>query len=57
MPPDAELEVNMWRQTDDSRVWYEWMVDAYMWTGPAPNQRVKVGTSGLCSSRRVACRM
>lgn len=45
----------MWRQTDDSRVWYEWMVEAYMWTGPS--QRVKVAGSGLCSSRRVACLM
>ncbi|KAI0384630.1 Skb1 methyltransferase [Hypomontagnella monticulosa] len=52
-PPDTELEVNMWRQTDDARVWYEWMVEAYMWVGPS--QRVKVGGSDLCSSRKVAC--
>ncbi|KAI2632692.1 Skb1 methyltransferase [Hypomontagnella submonticulosa] len=52
-PPDTELEVSMWRQTDDARVWYEWMVEAYMWVGPS--QRVKVGGSDLCSSRKVAC--
>ncbi|KAI0901126.1 Skb1 methyltransferase [Annulohypoxylon nitens] len=52
-PPDTELEVSMWRQTDDAKVWYEWMVEAFMWVGPT--QRVKVGGSDLCSSRKVAC--
>ncbi|RYP26694.1 hypothetical protein DL767_007924 [Monosporascus sp. MG133] len=55
VPPDTELEVSMWRQTDDSKVWYEWMVEAYMWVGPS--QRVKVGASEMCSSRKVACLM
>ncbi|KAI0025716.1 PRMT5 arginine-N-methyltransferase-domain-containing protein [Xylariomycetidae sp. FL0641] len=54
-PPDSELEVSMWRQTDDTKVWYEWMVEAFMWIGPT--QRVKVGGSELCSSRKVACLM
>ncbi|KAI1340009.1 PRMT5 arginine-N-methyltransferase-domain-containing protein [Xylariaceae sp. FL0016] len=54
-PPDTELEVHMWRQTDDAKVWYEWIVEAYMWVGP--EQRVKVGGSDLCSSRKVACMM
>jgi type II protein arginine methyltransferase len=45
----------MWRQTDDAKVWYEWMVEAYMWV--SPTQRVKVGGSELCSSRKVACMM
>ncbi|KAL7623638.1 hypothetical protein AAE478_005190 [Parahypoxylon ruwenzoriense] len=52
-PPDSELEVSMWRQTDDAQVWYEWMVEAFMWVGPS--QRVKIGGSDLCSSRKVAC--
>ncbi|KAI0133421.1 Skb1 methyltransferase [Hypoxylon sp. NC0597] len=52
-PPDTELEVSMWRQTDDAKVWYEWMVEAFMWVGPS--QRVKVGGSDLCSSHKVAC--
>ncbi|KAK9798863.1 putative SHK1 kinase-binding protein [Seiridium cardinale] len=30
-PPDTELEVSMWRQTDDAKVWYEWTVEAFMW--------------------------
>ncbi|KAH9885977.1 Skb1 methyltransferase [Xylariomycetidae sp. FL2044] len=55
IPPDSELEVSMWRQTDDAKVWYEWMVEAYMWVGPS--QRVKVAGSEMCSSRELACLM
>jgi type II protein arginine methyltransferase len=54
-PPDSELEVSMWRQTDDKKVWYEWRVEAFMWTGPS--LRVKVGMSDFHSSRKVACQM
>ncbi|KAI0136971.1 PRMT5 arginine-N-methyltransferase [Xylariales sp. AK1849] len=52
-PPDTELEVSMWRQTDDTKVWYEWLVEAFMWI--SETQRVKVGASEMCSSRKVAC--
>ena len=54
-PQDAELEVTMWRQTDDTKVWYEWIVEAFAWVGPS--SRVKVGASELHSSRKVACLM
>ncbi|KAL2149528.1 hypothetical protein VTH82DRAFT_8179 [Thermothelomyces myriococcoides] len=54
-PQDTELEVSMWRQTDDTKVWYEWLVEAYAWVGP--NTRIKVGESELHSSRKVACLM
>ncbi len=54
-PPDSELEVSMWRQTDDTKVWYEWLVEAYACVGP--NMRVKVGASELHSSQKVACLM
>ncbi|PHH59676.1 hypothetical protein CDD81_2678 [Ophiocordyceps australis] len=54
-PDDTELELSMWRQTDDSRVWYEWLVEAWTWTGPS--SRIKVAASDLCSSRQVACLM
>lgn len=54
-PQDSELEVSMWRQTDDTKVWYEWRVEAFTYIGP--NQRVKVGASELHSSRKVACLM
>ncbi|KAK4100959.1 Skb1 methyltransferase [Parathielavia hyrcaniae] len=54
-PQDTELEVSMWRQTDDTKVWYEWLVEVYAWVGP--NTRVKVGATDLHSSRKVACLM
>lgn len=54
-PEDAELEVSMWRQTDDTKVWYEWMVEAYLWV--SSTQRVKIGASELHSSRKIACLM
>ncbi|KAI1305513.1 methyltransferase-like protein [Xylaria venustula] len=54
-PSDSELEVTMWRQTDDAKVWYEWMVEAFRWV--SETERVKVGGSELCSSRNVACLM
>ncbi|KAK4226996.1 PRMT5 arginine-N-methyltransferase-domain-containing protein [Podospora fimiseda] len=54
-PQDTELEVSMWRQTDDTKVWYEWMVEVYAWVGP--KQRNKVGASEMHSSRKVACLM
>jgi protein arginine N-methyltransferase 5 len=54
-PADTELEVSMWRQTDDTKVWYEWLVEAWTWVGPS--NRIKVGSSELCSSRKIACLM
>ncbi|KAJ4860908.1 PRMT5 TIM barrel domain-containing protein [Trichoderma breve] len=54
-PADTELEVSMWRQTDDTKVWYEWLVEAWTWVGPST--RVKVASSELCSSRKLACLM
>nr|RBQ89942.1 hypothetical protein FVER53263_11418 [Fusarium verticillioides] len=54
-PADTELEVSMWRQTDDTKVWYEWLVEAFTWV--SPTSRVKVASSDLCSSRQVACLM
>ncbi|KAJ4307072.1 hypothetical protein N0V88_000447 [Collariella sp. IMI 366227] len=54
-PQDTELEVSMWRQTDDGKVWYEWLVEVYAWVGP--NTRIKVGATDLHSSRKIACLM
>lgn len=54
-PADTELEVSMWRQTDDTKVWYEWLVEAWTWVGPST--RIKIGSSELCSSRSIACLM
>ncbi|CAK7567273.1 MAG: hypothetical protein SEPTF4163_005235 [Sporothrix epigloea] len=55
LPQDSEINVSMWRQTDDTKVWYEWQVEVFVWTGP--NSRVKVAASELHSSRNVACLM
>lgn len=55
IPDDAELEVSIWRQTDDRKVWYEWSVEAFVLTGP--NRRVRVGMSEVGSSRKQGCLM
>ncbi|KAK5660899.1 hypothetical protein OQA88_12272 [Cercophora sp. LCS_1] len=54
-PQDTELEVSMWRQTDDSKIWYEWVVEAYTWVGP--KTRLKIGSSEMHSSRNLGCLM
>ena len=33
----------MWRQTDDTKIWYEWLVEAFAWVGPS--QRIRIGSS------------
>lgn len=55
LPDNAMMEVSMWRQTDDRKVWYEWVVEVYE---QAPNgKRRKLGMSELHSSRRNGCLM
>ncbi|KAI9744940.1 MAG: methyltransferase protein [Claussenomyces sp. TS43310] len=54
-PDDAELEVSIWRQTDDRKVWYEWLVEAFVMLGP--KSRVRVGMSEAGSSRKNGCLM
>ena len=29
LPDNSELQLTMWRKTDDRKVWYEWLVDVY----------------------------
>lgn len=29
IPDDTQMEVNMWRQTDGYKVWYEWVVGSH----------------------------
>ncbi|EXJ55589.1 protein arginine N-methyltransferase 5 [Cladophialophora yegresii CBS 114405] len=38
LPDDSELQLTMWRKTDDRKVWYEWLLDAYAYlpTSPVP---------------------
>lgn len=54
-PDDSELEISMWRQTDDRKVWYEWLVEAYVMVGP--EKRMRLGMSEMGSSRKVGCLM
>ena len=54
LPEGGLVDVSMWRQTDDRRVWYEWLVEAYVVQG---SRRIKVGTSELHSSEKEACLM
>ena len=45
----------MWRQTDDRKVWYEWVVEAFAIVGL--NKRLRVGMSEVGTSRKVGCLM
>ncbi|EHK98993.1 putative protein arginine N-methyltransferase 5 [Glarea lozoyensis 74030] len=54
-PDDSELEISVWRQTDDRKVWYEWLVEAFVMVGP--NKRMRLGMSEVGSSRKVGCLM
>lgn len=55
VPDLSELDVSMWRLTDDKKVWYEWIVEAY--TVLDDDQRFRLGVSDLHSSKKVACLM
>ncbi|KHJ31460.1 putative protein arginine n-methyltransferase [Erysiphe necator] len=54
-PDDSELEVSIWRQTDDRKVWYEWLVEAFVMVGP--ENRLRLCMSDLSSSRKSGCLM
>ncbi|KAI9828139.1 MAG: methyltransferase protein [Thelocarpon impressellum] len=61
-PDSSELHVSIWRQTDDRKVWYEWMVEAFCLVGGGagegqPAQRVRAACSELHSSRKHGCLM
>jgi len=58
IPDNAEMEVTMWRQTDDRKVWYEWVVEVFEATAAAESKkRRKLGMSELHSSRKNGCLM
>jgi protein arginine N-methyltransferase 5 len=67
VPDHGELVVNMWRQSDDRKIWYEWMVESFAiepdkgkeTTGLASSsgRRFRVGGSELHSSIKEACLM
>ena len=55
VPDGGQIEVWMWRQTDDRKVWYEWSVEVY--AKGEGKRRWKVGGSELHSSRKNGCLM
>ncbi len=55
VPDDSEVEISIWRQTDDRKVWYEWVVEAFKVVGES--MRVRVGVSEVGSSRKGGCLM
>ncbi|EPQ31570.1 uncharacterized protein PFL1_00903 [Pseudozyma flocculosa PF-1] len=38
LPPNSELDVHMWRQSGNGRVWYEWCAESFM---PLPGDAVR----------------
>lgn len=54
MPDNAEVEVSMWRQTDDRKVWYEWVVEVFIRLN---GRRTRLAMSELHSSRKNGCLM
>ncbi|KAH7414544.1 PRMT5 arginine-N-methyltransferase-domain-containing protein [Phaeosphaeria sp. MPI-PUGE-AT-0046c] len=54
LPANSEVEVSFWRQTDDRKVWYEWLVESFMNVG---GQRIRLGISDLHSSKSNGCMM
>lgn len=53
-PDNSELQISMWRQTDDRKVWYEWMVESFVHIG---GQRLRLGVTELHSSKKSGCLM
>jgi type II protein arginine methyltransferase len=57
-PDSSELDISMWRQTDDRKVWYEWMVEAFLVVSEGGSKRrVRIGISELHSSKKNGCLM
>ncbi|KAF2723837.1 protein arginine N-methyltransferase HSL7 [Polychaeton citri CBS 116435] len=54
VPDNADIEVKMWRQTDDRKVWYEWIIEASETT---KGRKRRLGMSELHSSRKNGCIM
>ncbi len=53
-PDQSELVISMWRQTDDRKVWYEWLVETFAVLG---EQHVRLAVSDLHSSVKNGCLM
>lgn len=54
VPANSDLEISMWRQTDDRKVWYEWLVESFI---SVNGQRLRLSISDLHSSKSNGCLM
>ncbi|KAF2667980.1 Skb1 methyltransferase [Microthyrium microscopicum] len=54
-PDHSELVISMWRQTDDRKVWYEWLVESFTTVGEG--NVVRLGATELHSSKESGCLM
>ena len=59
IPDHSALTVSLWRQTDDRKVWYEWMVESWGWNLMLGGERrkVRLGVSELHTSIKNGCLM
>ena len=59
IPDNAMLSVDIWRQTDDRKVWYEWMVESWGWNLMIGGEKKKVRLGGgeVMSSFKGGCLM
>ncbi|MCJ1309842.1 methyltransferase protein [Agyrium rufum] len=57
IPDNSLLVVNIWRKTDDRKVWYEWMVESFAWnlTVGGGKKRVRLGGGEVMSSVKGGC--
>ena len=58
-PDQSKLSITMWRQTDDRKVWYEWLVESWL-RKSNDGQRASVtrlNSSELHSSIKNGCLM
>lgn len=55
-PDDSECVVHLWRREDGRKVWYEWLVEAWVRVAGG-GKRMKVGGSEVHSSEKEGCLM
>lgn len=54
LPDNCELDVCIWRQTSERKVWYEWVAEAFTRNG---GHRYRLGATDLHSSKQNGCLM
>ncbi|KAK9377399.1 PRMT5 arginine-N-methyltransferase-domain-containing protein [Lipomyces chichibuensis] len=50
VPDDAEIEISIWRKTDNRKVWYEWSVETFVLVpgpGPGSDNRDSIASASL----------